>query len=212
MLCINNTDGCIEDYRVEWFAFRVRARHDKSVALYLREKKQECFVPLVRVTRKWGKRLATAELPLFPGYVFCRSHRFGMLPILTTPGVVGVLRAGKSPVPVSGTEISAIKRAVGACIPMEPCRYIHVGQRVEIQRGPLKGVVGIIADHRKHDRLVLSVSLIHSSVLLHVDLLDVCDYPFSAIEPSSNTEVVALVGELSKPDESGLTSIAPHCG
>jgi transcription termination/antitermination protein NusG len=186
MLYINNTNDSIEDLSSEWFAFRVRARHDKSVALYLREKKQECFVPLVRVTRKWGKRLATAELPLFPGYVFCRSHRFGMLPILKTPGIVGVLRAGKSPVPVSGAEIAAIKRAIGACIPMEPCRYIHVGQRVEIQRGPLKGVVGIIADHRKHDRLVLSVSPIRSSVLLHVDLLDVCDYPFAVIEQSSN--------------------------
>jgi transcription antitermination factor NusG len=188
MPCIDNTDGRIEDYNVNWFAFRVRARHDKSVALYLSEKKQECFVPLVRVTRKWGKRLATAELPLFPGYVFCRSHRFGMLPILTTPGIVGVLRAGKSPVPVSGAEISVIKRAIGASIPIEPCRYINVGQRVEIQRGPLKGVVGIIADHRKHDRLVLSVSLIRSSVLLHVDLLDICDYPFAVIEPSSNTD------------------------
>jgi transcription antitermination factor NusG len=184
---LDNTDGCIEDCSLDWFAFRVRARHEKSVALYLLEKKEECFVPVVRVTRKWGKRCATVELPLFSGYVFCRSHRFGMLPILTTPGIVGVLRAGKSPIPVSGTEISAIKLAVGACIRIEPCRYIHVGQRVEIQRGPLKGIIGTIADHRKHDRLVLSVSLIRCSILLHVDLLDVCDYPFAAIGSSSNT-------------------------
>jgi transcription antitermination factor NusG len=185
---LGHKGSSVDDSSTDWFAFRVRARHEKSVALHLREKKQECFVPLVWVTRRWGKRLADVELPLFAGYVFCRSQRFRLLPILTTPGIIEVLRAGNSPVPVSTVEISAIKRALDANIPVEPSLYINVGETVQIQRGPLKGIVGIVSDLRRRDRIVLSVSLIRCSILLHVDLLDLCDPPLSAVALDSNIE------------------------
>jgi transcription antitermination factor NusG len=155
---------------LEWFAFRVRPRHEKSVALYLREKREECFVPLIRSTRTWAKRVAQVDLPLFSGYVFCRSHRFGLLPILKTPGVIDVIRAGNSPVPIPGSEISALERAINAAVPIEPCPYVEVGQKVEIRSGPLAGVAGIVSDRRKSGHLILSVSLLRRSVLVHIDL------------------------------------------
>ena len=154
----------------EWFAFRVRPRHEKSVAVYLREKREECFVPLVQSTRTWAKRVVQVELPLFPGYVFCRSHRFGLLPILQTPGVVDVIRAGNTPVPIPGSEISALELTINASVPFEPCPYVEVGQRVEIKSGPLSGVTGIVSDRRKTGHLILSVSLLRRSVLVHIDL------------------------------------------
>jgi transcriptional antiterminator NusG len=166
--------------KTEWFAFRVRGKHEKNVAFHLREKQKECFVPLVRSSRKWGKRVVPVEVPLFSGYVFARSERFGMLSILNTPGVVDVIKAGNSPVPISDAEISAIQRAVDARVPIESCPYVDVGQRVEVRRGPLTGVIGIVTEHRKNDQLVLSVSLIRCSVVVHVDLSDVCD----SIRPS----------------------------
>ena len=177
----NRTDGGAVGLKTEWFAFRVRGKHEKSVALRLREKREECFVPMVRTTRRWGKRVAHVELPLFSGYVFCRSERFAMLPILNTPGIVNVIRAGNSPVPVSDAEISGIKRAVNAHVLIERCPYVDVGQRVEVRRGPLTGVIGIVTDRRKNDQLVLSVSLIRCSILVHVDLSDVCDYAWPPI-------------------------------
>jgi transcription antitermination factor NusG len=154
----------------EWFAFRVRPRHEKSVALHLREKREECFVPLVSATRTWAKRVTNIELPLFSGYVFCRSHRFGLLPILTTPGIIDVIRAGNSPIPIPSSEISALESAISASIPIEPCPYVEVGQKVEIRSGPLSGVAGIVSDRRKSGHLILSVSLLRRSVLVHIDL------------------------------------------
>ena len=177
MLHTDCTDRGVLSPQKEWYAFRVRARHEKSVALHLDEKREECFAPLIRVPRRWGKRVANVELPLFSGYVFCCSHRFGLLPILTTPGIVDVIRAGNSPVPIPGSEISAIKRVISAFLSVEPCRYVDVGKRVEIQRGPLAGISGIITDCRKHNQLVISVSLIRCSVLVHVNLSDVCGLP-----------------------------------
>jgi transcription antitermination factor NusG len=170
MLHTNRIDCDAGPMITEWFAFRVRPRHEKSVALYLREKREEYFLPLVRSTRTWAKRVAEVELPLFPGYVFCRSHRFGLLPILKTPGIIDVIRAGNSPVPIPGSEISALELAINASIPVEPCPYVEVGQRVEIRSGPLAGIAGIVSDRRKSGHLILSVSLLRRSVLVHVDL------------------------------------------
>jgi len=98
-----------------------------------------------------------------------------MLPILTTPGIVDVIKAGNSPVPISDVEISAIKRVINARVPIEPCPYVDVGKRVEIRRGPLTGLIGIVPDHPKNDQVVLSLSQIRCSIVVHVDLSDVSD-------------------------------------
>ena len=180
-------NNCIDcgagNSRLEWFAFRVRARHEKSVALFLGEKREECFVPLIRSTRTWAKRVAHVDLPLFSGYVFCRSHRFGLLPILKTPGVVDVIRAGNSPVPIPGSEISALELAIKALVPIEPCPYVEVGQKVAIRSGPLTGIVGIVSDRRKSGHLILSVSLLRRSVLVHIDPAHLCSHGVMGMAP-----------------------------
>ena len=172
-------DNCDANLLLDWFAFRVRPRHEKSVALQLRDKNEECFVPLITRNRRWAKRLVRLELPLISGYVFCRSHRFRMLPILKTPGVIDVIRFGNSPMPIPNREISALERAIQASVPIEPWPFVEVGQRVTIMSGHLAGVIGIVSDRRKPDHLILSVSLLRRSVLVQVELahLSVADLP-----------------------------------
>jgi transcription antitermination factor NusG len=167
----------------EWFAFRVRPRHEKSVALHLREKSEECFVPLIKKSRLWAKRVVHIELPLISGYVFCRSHRYGMLPILKTPGIVDVIRAGNAPLPIPDSEIASLERAISAELPIEPCPYVEVGQRVQIRSGPLAGVVGIVNDRRKSDQLILSVALLRRSVLVQIEENQLYDADPLALPP-----------------------------
>jgi hypothetical protein len=47
----NRTDGGAVGLKTEWFAFRVRGKHEKSVAFHRREKREVCFVPMVQMTR-----------------------------------------------------------------------------------------------------------------------------------------------------------------
>ena len=166
----NRSESDAAETKLDWFAFRVRPRHEKSVALQLRDKNEECFVPLIKQSKSWANRVVQVELPLIPGYVFCRSHRFGMLPILKTAGIIDVIRAGNSPVSIPDSEISALERAIDAAVPIEPCPYVEVGQTVEIRSGPLAGIVGIVSDRRKGDHLILSVSLLRRSVLVQIEL------------------------------------------
>lgn len=170
VLQTNCSDSDVPEAIQQWFAFRVRPRHEKSVALHLRDKREECFVPLVKQKRVWGKRAVHLELPLISGYVFCHLGRFEMLPVLTTPGVVDVIRAGNSPIPIPDFEISALERAVNANVAIQPCPYVEIGQKVQIQSGPLAGITGIVSDRRKSEHIILSVSLLRRSVLVQIDV------------------------------------------
>src|SRR3989449_2918115 len=74
-----------------WFALRVRSRYENTVATILGGKGYEWFLPLYKSRRPWSDRIKEIQLPLFPGYIFCRFDLQHRLPILTTPGVVTVV-------------------------------------------------------------------------------------------------------------------------
>jgi transcription antitermination factor NusG len=169
----------------EWFVFRVRPRHEKTVALQLRDKDQHCFLPLLKLKREWGKRIASVELPLFPGYVYCRADRKRLLPIMKTPGVIDVLRAGGAPACVDRSEVEDIEKVIACDGRIEPCPYVAVGEKVRIITGPFTGLCGYLLEVRNGQRLILSVTLVQRSVLVEIDTAAVL--PVS--QPYSHTEL-----------------------
>ncbi len=152
-----------------WFALSARRNHEKNVAEILRGKGYEEFVPTYRSRRKWSDRYKELELPLFPGYVFCRFNPARRLPILTTPGVVLIVGNGRVPVPVEDAEIDALRTVVASNLRVEPWPYLRVGERVVIESGSLAGLEGILQEVRKSCRIVVSVELLQRSVAVEVD-------------------------------------------
>jgi transcription antitermination factor NusG len=152
-----------------WFAVRVRSRTEKIVATMIRSRGFDEFLPLYQSRRRWSDRFKSVELPLFPGYVFCRLNLESRLPILTIPGVAGFVGVGRLPVPIDNEEIAAIQCAVGAGLMTEPFPYVEMGQRVRLIEGPLKGLEGFLVEVRKEQRLAVSVSLLSRSVAVEID-------------------------------------------
>ncbi|MFN3322411.1 MAG: transcription termination/antitermination protein NusG [Bryobacteraceae bacterium] len=155
--------------QLRWFALRVKARHEKNIAWVLRQKGYEEFLPLYHCERKWSDRMKQLELPLFPGYVFCRFDPRHRLPILTTPGVALIVGNGKTPEPVEDQEIEVLQAVVHSRLSAQPWPFLQVGQRVRIVRGALCGLEGLLVDFRKSLRLVVSVTLLQRSVAVEVD-------------------------------------------
>src|ERR1700728_3284470 len=90
-----------------WDAIRVRTICESSVADNLQGKGYNVFLPLYSDQRRWSDRVKKVTAALFPGYLFCRFNlQDRLLPILTTPGVVAIIGAGKTPLPVDDHEIS----------------------------------------------------------------------------------------------------------
>lgn len=152
-----------------WFALRVKSRSEKTVATVARRKGFEEFLPLYLSRRRWSDRFKSIDLPLFPGYVFCRLNPEFRLPLLTIPGVLSFVGIGKMPVAIDDAEIAAIQTATRAGLIAEPYPFLEVGQRVRLAEGPLAGLEGLLAEVRKEQRLVVSVSMLKRSVAVEID-------------------------------------------
>jgi transcription antitermination factor NusG len=153
----------------EWFALRVKSNCEKIVASVVQQKGFEEFLPLYRSRQRWSDRYKWVELPLFPGYVFCRIDPRFRLPILTIPGALQFIGIGKTPVPIEEHEIAAIQRAVQTGFPASPCEYLKAGQLVRFDDGPLAGLEGILVESRKQCRVVVSVTLLKRSVAVEIE-------------------------------------------
>jgi len=116
-----------------WFALQIRSRWEGTTAELLRGKGLETLMPTYASKRKWSDRFKVVELPLFPGYVFCRFDVHNRLPVLITPGVISVVGRGKTPVAVDDAEIRSIQAAIGSGIHMEPWPYVEIGERVRVK-------------------------------------------------------------------------------
>ena len=88
------------DAEAKWFALSVTVRHEKMVSQVLQHKGFETFLPLYTRRHQYNRRVREFEIPLFPGYLFCRSALNARLPILTTPGFLQMIGAGRFPIPV----------------------------------------------------------------------------------------------------------------
>ena len=125
--------------------------------------------PCTRAGAGGSDRFKEIDVPLFPGYVFCKFDSLNRLPILSIVRVVHIVGVGKTPVPINETEIVAIQAAVKSGLPRQPWPFVEIGHRVRIEYGPLCGVQGILLGFRGHQRLVLSVTLLQRSVAVQID-------------------------------------------
>jgi transcription antitermination factor NusG len=172
-----------------WFALRVRSNYEHVTALHLRDRGFEEFSPTYKTERQWSDRKKQIDLPLFPGYVFCRLNPEDRLPVLTVPGTVGLVGFGKGPAAVPDHEIESVRRMIGAGLLVAPWPFLEVGQTVLIERGPLTGVEGTIQEVKKTFRLVVSIPMLQRSVSAEIDR--------TWIRPLSSSRQVQRV-----PDES----------
>jgi transcription antitermination factor NusG len=155
--------------REAWYAVYVRSHAERSVVRHLAEKGYEPFLPMYVERRRWADRTRDIEAPLFPGYVFCRVTSAANGLIMTTPGVVRIVGAGSVPVPIDDEEIEALRRIAASGATTEPWPFLHVGDRVEIESGPLAGVQGVLVRVANGNRLVVSVTLLQRSVSVEID-------------------------------------------
>lgn len=152
-----------------WFAVQVRAKHENTAATVLRGKGYDPFLPLYKCRKRWSDRIKEAELPLLPGYLFCRFNPLDRLPILVTPGVIQVVGIARIPTPIDEAEIAALQTAVRSGLPSQPWPFLEVGQRVRVDYGPLTGHEGFLLEFRGHHRIILSITLLQRSVAVQVD-------------------------------------------
>jgi transcription antitermination factor NusG len=152
-----------------WFAIRVKSQYEKITAVVLHNKGYEEFAPMYRSRRHWSDRVKELDLPLFPGYIFCRFDPLHRLPILTSPGIVSIIGVGRNPEPLDDDEITRIQAIVSSGALAYPWPFLRAGQKIAVTRGPLSGVEGFLVCSENQHRLVVSIQLLQRSVAVEID-------------------------------------------
>ena len=138
----------------------MQPRHESRVAYELRERSIENFVPTFR--RRRGKR--TVELPLFPGYVFCKLavRDRSVAAFISSVIFVGNARHGDV-----SQDVEDLRRVISSGLMYAPWPYTRTGRRAIIEEGPLDGLNGFVIDPT---HLVLSLRSLSRSLLVETDL------------------------------------------
>ena len=151
-----------------WYAVRVKSNRERVTAAVLKARDYEVLYPSYSESRTRGS--LTKELPLFPGYIFCRLDVNDRLPVLMVSGVVHIVGNGRTPEPVDPVEMAGVFALLQSQLPLRPTAYPPVGERIQMQSGPLRGVEGLVVAHKGATELVVSVSLLQRSMAVDVDI------------------------------------------
>lgn len=152
-----------------WYALQVRPRFEKVVATLLKDKGYEEYLPCYKSRRRWSDRVRTIEVPLFPGYTFCRFNVHDKLPVLVVPGVKSIVGIDRLPTAITDEEIDSIRKVTGSGMSYTPWPAVQAGQSVYVVRGPLAGLEGTVIEVRSGVRLILSLPLLQRSISVEID-------------------------------------------
>jgi transcription antitermination factor NusG len=129
----------------------------------------ESFLPLYESWRNWTDRRKLIELPVFPGYLFCRLQYSQRLSALNTPGIRSIVGFNGQDTPVPEVELQAVRKLLGAGYPVQPWPFLKAGETVRILDGPLAGVEGTVLREKSRLRVVVSIELLQRSVAVEID-------------------------------------------
>jgi len=153
-----------------WYALTVKHQHEMAARSALEFKGFEALAPTYRARRRWSDRVKEIDLPLFAGYVFCRFAFSERVKVIDVPGVARVVEFGGQPAEISEAEIAAIRIAMESKLPMRPWPYLKAGDRVRVERGPLRGVEGtLLREERNQLQLVIGIEMLQRSLAVEVE-------------------------------------------
>jgi transcription antitermination factor NusG len=156
-----------------WYAGYTAARHEKRVAEHFQQRGIEHFLPLYETIHRWNNGRHRVSLPLFPGYIFVRIALRERLRVLEVPGFVRLVGFNALPQALPQYDIDRMREALTGGVMAEPYPYLTAGRRVEIRRGPLAGMTGILLRRQNKYRVVISVELIMRAMAVEVAAEDV---------------------------------------
>ena len=154
---------------LHWYALRTRSRHEKLVRDRLVRLGVEHLLPTVVRLNQWKDRKKKVEVPIFSGYCFARFLWGDRLPVLKVAGVVEIVGGGERPEAIPEQEIAAIQSLMSSTLPYDSYPYLREGMLVEVVRGPLQGVQGMLVRKAGRCRLVLAVHLIQQAAAVEID-------------------------------------------
>lgn len=133
----------------------------------------EVFLPCYLKERRHARRVTRAPAPLFPRYIFVAldAARQRIRSVNGTIGVVRLISAGDSPIPIADRVIEELmrRRDVAGLIPLARRRSVAPGDKVRILDGAFTETLGLVEGVSDSDRVTILLDLLGRKVRLVVD-------------------------------------------
>lgn len=159
----------VQENRTNWYALCVRYQNEQRVEQVLRYQGWDTLVPRYRRRRQWSDRSQDLEVALFAGFVFCRFAVGQKMRVEDTPGVLRIVSFGGTPAAIDAREIEEIRSVAESRVALSPWPYLKLGDRVRVERGPLKGIEGRLLRTPEGARLIVGVELLQRAIACEMD-------------------------------------------
>ncbi len=157
------------DTEARWYAIYTKSRTEKKTANELAKKGFKVYLPLQKTLRQWSDRKMTIELPLIPSYLFVKINLHSYFDILNTKGVVKFISFSGRPVPVPEWQINNLKILINSEENFEIISEdFIIGDNVYVERGSLKGLKGILVEHRARQKVLVRIDSIEQNILVNI--------------------------------------------
>lgn len=154
-----------------WFVIWTHPRAEKKVEKRIGALGLDVWLPTVTERHRWSDRWKEVSLPLFPGYLFVRARAVEWQTVLSTRGILTVVKHAGAPALLSADFIAGLRRGIDSeSLPVETvdAAEFEKGDEVVVQEGVLQGVKGVVREKRNRRQLVIWVEEIGRGVALTI--------------------------------------------
>lgn len=153
-----------------WYVAHTRPRREKKLAEYCERQGLNVTLPCYRSVRKYDRKTAVFEKPLFPNYVFLRLEPAQRQKVFQSDYVANLLEV---------TDQELFQRQLGdILLSLETetevllAPQITAGSRVKITNGPLRGLEGFVENRSGVTYVNLRLDFIGQAVAVKVEASD----------------------------------------
>lgn len=147
--------------------------HQEIVALdNLTHQNYQCYLPLINTEKILrGKKILNKE-PMFPRYLFVRLSHDGQQnwsPIRSTKGVSHLVNFGGLTVSMDDETMGNLQQKIDKALVV---KVFSIGDKVEILKGPFKGMEAIFNTYKGEERAMLLLNFMAKNLTAKFDLRD----------------------------------------
>jgi len=155
---------------------RVKNRREKIMARVFEVFDVPYYLPTYKKVKRYAKGTATHDIPLFSGYVFYHQSPDHYIDILSYnqhfSNIIAVSSCEKDKFL---WQLSEIHKTLQSSDVVQPYSHLIPGSEVRIKNGPLKGIMGVVAEVKKKYLFVINVDILGQCVTVEIDPINLVE-------------------------------------
>jgi len=161
--------------KLVWTPIKTKPRQEKKLKHFCGQNSVDCYLPLYKKIKRYGRKTVEHWLPMFPGYVFVLLDDEIYSTLVRSGSIVYRICMNdiseKRLIEDLQTLLKFEKIAADNDIVIKP--DILEGKKVSIIEGPFKGMQGVIEKRKNKFAVTVDIDILGQSVSADMDIEDV---------------------------------------